>query len=118
MKKILVVDDDPDFVAALRLRLETNQYQVVTAASGDEGLRKAESEKPDLIILDVMMPEVDGFTMTRALRAIGSLRSIPVIVITGKEGLRDLFEMECVKAYFTKPYDADELLQKIKTVLD
>ena len=114
-KKILVIDDEIDIVRVLKKRLEDHRFDVVTACDGDEGLEKAHTEKPDLVILDVMMPTIDGYTFLRELRANPETQVVPVIVLTAKENsLRDLFLEEGACEYVTKPYEVDELLEKIR----
>ncbi|PIQ86695.1 MAG: two-component system response regulator [Candidatus Omnitrophica bacterium CG11_big_fil_rev_8_21_14_0_20_45_26] len=117
MKKILVVEDDPDLRELLKMRLEANHYEVVLAENGEDGLTKAETEKPDLIMLDVMMPTLDGYTMSQDLGSNEHLRHIPLIVMTGKQYMEELFQSGQVKAFFTKPIDTKEVLKKIKSVL-
>ena len=80
--KILLVDDDPDFVEATKIVLESKPYQVITAFDGDEGLEKARKEKPDLILLDIIMPRMDGFKVCESLKKEPELAKIPVIMIT------------------------------------
>ncbi len=81
-KKILIVDDDPDFVNAVKMILESKHYEVATAYGGTEGLEKARTEKPDLIVLDVMMPDKDGYVVCKEMKADPQLRPIPVILLT------------------------------------
>ncbi len=113
-KKILVIDDEVDVVKVLRKRLEDRQYDVITAFDGDEGLNKAQSEKPNMVILDVMMPTVDGYTFLRELRANPKTHETPVIVLTAKGvELKDLFVVEGACDYVTKPYEIEDLLKKV-----
>jgi DNA-binding response OmpR family regulator len=117
-RKILVVDDDRNIVRVLQTRLEANQYRVVTAFDGDEGLEKVASEKPDLVILDVMMPKMDGYTFVLKLRGgADATAKIPVIILTAKDRMRDLFEMEGIDDYVVKPFTSEDLLGKINKVL-
>jgi two-component system alkaline phosphatase synthesis response regulator PhoP len=81
-KKILVVDDDPDLVDATSMILISKKYDVVTAYDGVEGMEQAIKEKPDLIVLDVMMPQKDGYTLCKELKADPDLRRIPVLLLT------------------------------------
>jgi two-component system alkaline phosphatase synthesis response regulator PhoP len=81
-KKILVVDDDPDLVDATSMILQSKKYDVVTAYDGVEGMEQAIKEKPDLIVLDVMMPQKDGYTLCKELKADPDLRRIPVLLLT------------------------------------
>ncbi len=81
-KKILVVDDDPDLVDATSIILKSKNYEVSVAYDGVEGMEKARNEKPDLIVLDVMMPQKDGYTLCKELKADPDLRRIPVLLLT------------------------------------
>jgi len=116
-KKILIVDDEPDFVLLLKKRLEANGYDVISAANGDEGVKKVGTDKPNLILLDIMMPEKDGYTMLKELKAREETSSIPVIVVTAKPNMRDLFGVEGIKDYIVKPLDDEDLLLRIKRAL-
>ena len=117
-KKILVVDDEPEFVDMLKIRLEANDYAVVTAANGKEGVEKAAAEKPDLILLDILMPEMDGYSALKELKANNQTRGIPVIVVTAKSKMQGLFLVEGINDYVVKPFEADDLLLRIKRVVD
>lgn len=117
-KKVLVADDDPDIVLALRIRLESAGYQVVTAMDGSQALQKIRTDRPDLAILDINMPEGNAFTVLDAMRAEG-LRNVPVIFLTA-----DAQEKSQVKAfhrgirhYLTKPYDPKTLLVLVEQAL-
>ena len=118
-KKVLIIDDDPNIVKMLESRLKANSYEVATALNGFEGLDKVREEKPDLIILDIVMPKMDGYTFiqelkTREVDADEPVKRTPIIVITAKEKMQDLFKMEGVKDYIVKPFAADELLEKVQ----
>jgi len=89
---ILAVDDTPENLEILRMRLEANGYVVETAADGEEGLAKARGLLPDLILLDIMMPKLDGISVVRILKADDTLRSIPVILVTAKADTQDVVE--------------------------
>jgi len=80
--KILLIDDDPDFIETTKVVLESKPYRIITALSGDEGLNKAREEKPDLVLLDIIMPGVDGFQVCQQLKKDTQLAQIPVIMIT------------------------------------
>lgn len=119
--KILLVDDDPDLISATKTILESKLYEVVVAQDGEEGLRKAREEKPDLILLDVIMPVKDGFTAAEQLKKDPELAKIPVVMLTsfaskGQEtsiprsrGL-DLDTED----YLDKPVSPDELLKVVE----
>lgn len=114
--KILIVDDEPDVITFLKKRLETVDFNVVSAADGVEGLKKARETKPDLILLDVIMPNKDGFKMLSELRAEEATRGIPVIMLTAKGESDAIFQGQELGAmdYVIKPYDFEELLKYIK----
>ncbi len=119
-KKILVVDDEPDLVKALKIRLESKGYKVVPAFDGEEGIKKVEEENPDLIILDIMMPKMDGFTTLKQLKKRCINRNIPlppVIVLTAKGKMQDLFAIEGIKDYVVKPFEYQDLLDRIEKLL-
>ena len=115
--KVLVVDDEPQFVAMVKMRLEANGYEVISTFNGNEGLKSAKQHRPDVILLDIMMPEKDGYTMLRELRADEQIRDIPVIVVSIKPAMKDLFEIEGVIDYIVKPFETEELLLRIKKAL-
>ena len=118
MSKILVVDDDRSIVDLLRVLLGKNGYEVCIARDGKEGLAMARQEKPDLIILDVMMPELDGFSVSGILFQDPVMRLIPVLILTAKPGARDIFELvPNVRLYMPKPFDPPELLNNVRKLL-
>ena len=117
-KKILIVDDEPEFREIMKIRLTAHGYEVLEASDGNEGLKVAEAKKPDVIMLDIMMPQKDGYTMLREMKQIGRVKSIPVIVITAKPGLKDLFEIEGIRDYLVKPFDTEDLLLRIKMAVE
>lgn len=82
MPKILIVDDDPDLVEAVTMILESKDYDVIAAYGGIEGLEKAKTEKPDLIVLDVMMPDKDGYAVCKELKDDPQYREIPILLLT------------------------------------
>ena len=116
-KKILIVDDEADLVKMMKIRLEVSNYEVITASDGEEGIKQAEAGNPDVILLDIMMPKKDGYTLLRELKNKETTKSIPVIVITGKPGMKDLFEIEGVKDYIIKPFEKEDLLSRINITL-
>jgi DNA-binding response OmpR family regulator len=121
-KKILVVEDDADEVAYLTALFSDNGYAVVSAADGHDGLEKAQSQHPDLITLDISMPEESGVRMFRALQADATTAGIPVIMITGvshdfKRFIETRHQVRPPAGYFDKPPDRDELLAKIREIL-
>ncbi len=117
-KKILLIEDEKDMVYALTLQLESSGYEIIAAHDGQEGLKKAQEEMPDLIILDIMLPKKDGYTFFLELKKHRTIKSIPVIVLTAKPGMKDMFKIEGVKEYITKPFANTYLLAKIKEIID
>ncbi len=118
-KKVLVVDDEPDFVEFLSIRLKSNGYDVISASNGESGLRKAQEEKPDLIILDVLMPKINGFEVCKRLKESEITKDIPVIMLTALARDQDLSKglQEGADCFLTKPFNSVDLLSEIKTVL-
>lgn len=118
-EKILVVDDDVDTLRLVGLMLEKQGYQIVAANNGHQALLQAQSESPDLILLDIMMPDMDGFEVTRTLRAHPATRNTPIIMFTAKAQVDDKvtgFEAG-VDDYLTKPTQPRELVAHVKAVL-
>jgi DNA-binding response OmpR family regulator len=118
-RKVLLIEDDVDMSEAVRLRLESNGYEVVVAHDGLEGFDMARTQKPDLIILDVMLPKMDGFTVCRMLKYDESYKNIPVIMFTARVQKTDIQHGTEVgaNAYVTKPFKAEELLAQINTLI-
>jgi diguanylate cyclase (GGDEF)-like protein len=119
-QRILIADDEPDIRVVLRTRLEWEGFTVLEARDGDEAVRVAQEETPDLIVLDVMMPELDGVEVCDRLRASFTTRHIPVIMLTAKAGSNDKLSglQKGANDYITKPFDQDELVQRVRNVLD
>jgi two-component system alkaline phosphatase synthesis response regulator PhoP/two-component system response regulator VicR len=119
-KKILAVDDERHIVRLVEVNLVRAGYQVVTAFDGREALQKVEAEKPDLVVLDVMMPYMDGFEVLRNLKANPVTAEIPVIMLTAKAQDADVFRgwQSGVDCYLTKPFNPMELLTFVKRIFD
>lgn len=117
--KILVVDDETDLVSTVAYRLKFAEFDVITASNGLEGLERAKAEKPDLILLDTNMPQMDGHEMLERLRADDALKRIPVIMLTARCEAQDIATASAqgVSDYVTKPFDFGQLMEKIRTVL-
>lgn len=118
--KILVVDDEPNIVQTLRDRLEMNEYNVITACNGKEGLETALQEKPDVILLDVIMPIMDGHEMLEALRRQPGGEEPSVIMLTARSQTQDISRANAcgIDDYIVKPFDLSELLEKIESVVE
>lgn len=112
--KILVVDDDYDLVQIMEFQLKKKGYEVLTASNGEEGLEKAFVQLPDLIMLDVKMPKMDGYTFIRRLKKDARTKNTPLIVLTSYEPMKDMFQMEGVKDFFVKTADMQKLLATIE----
>ena len=112
-KKILIIDDEKTFVKLIRTHLTSVGFDVITANNGQEGLGLAQSQKPDLILLDVMMPKMDGYTMVLEFHKSEELKKIPIIVVTAKENMKDMFGMIGTNDYFVKPVNFDDLLARV-----
>ncbi len=117
-KKILAVDDERHIVRLIQVNLERAGYQVITAFDGPEAVKKVESDKPDLVVLDVMMPKMDGFEVLKRLQANPETRDIPVIMLTAKAQDADVFRgwSSGVSAYLTKPFNPLELITFVKRI--
>ncbi|MBI3036436.1 response regulator [Candidatus Woesearchaeota archaeon] len=119
-KKILVVDDEPNILKLVSFILASKGYDVIEASGGAEGITKAKAEKPDLIVLDVMMPKMDGFEAAKKLKADPATRDIPILMLSSKAQFED--KMKGIDSgamdYITKPFEKDELLQKIDEFLE
>jgi two-component system alkaline phosphatase synthesis response regulator PhoP len=115
--KILLVDDDVDLVKVMSGALESKAYEVVVAYNGQEGLEKARQEKPDLVVLDILMPVADGFTFADQFRKDASLAKIPVLALTSfSESLGQPFPFE-VTEYIVKPIKPRDLVAKVEGFL-
>jgi CheY-like chemotaxis protein len=116
MKKILIVDDEEALVEVIKVRLEANHYEVITAKDGLEAFVKASEEKPDLIILDVSMPTMDGLKFVKATRGF-EMKDTPILILTALNLTQEAFENFGIKHFLTKPFDSEKLLQKIAECL-
>ncbi len=122
--RILVVEDDADEAQLLRMILEPEGYEVIIASNGREGLQRAEQDDPDLIILDIMMPELDGFSMCSKLRELPRHSATPVVLLTGvsqrihdtKYPLNGVLRAEA-QEYLEKPIEPERLLQVVGRLL-
>ena len=120
MAKILVVDDDKGIVKVIKNILVEQNYEVVTAYDGKEGFEKVQSENPDLIILDIRMPTMNGYDFMHTLKS--KLVNIdkpmmPIIILTALEKMEEVFELEGAKGFLVKPIDPPVLLAKIEELL-
>ncbi|MFH1046129.1 MAG: response regulator [Candidatus Omnitrophota bacterium] len=118
-KKILIVDDEPQLVEMLSIRLEASGYKVIAAGDGQEGFDKARSENPDLIILDLMLPKMDGYKVCALLKKDARYKKIPIILFTAKaqDEDRKLGQEVGADAYLAKPFEPSLLLETLKRFL-
>ena len=118
-KKILVVDDEKELLELVKLRLEPSGYSIITASDGLEGLEKAKTERPDLIILDLMLPKMNGYEVCRLLKFDIEYKKIPIILFTARASDED--QATGIKsgadAYVVKPFNSKILLEKIKELI-
>jgi CheY-like chemotaxis protein len=112
-KKVLVVDDEPFFVEVLTTRLVSEGYEVCSARNGEEAILKARSEKPLVIIMDVMMPMTSGFKAMQKIRQDPGTKNIPAIIFSGKAGMKDFFEGMSGVEFFHKPFDFKLLIDRV-----
>jgi DNA-binding response OmpR family regulator len=110
--KILVVDDEQGVVEVIKARLEGNDYEVITATNGLEAFIKTSEENPDLIILDVSMPTMNGLQFVKATRGF-EMKSIPILILTALSLTKETFKTFGVDHFLTKPFKSDELLEKV-----
>ena len=119
MAKILLVDDELQLLDMVKMRLEASGFEVVTASDGQEALEKARREIPDLIILDLMLPKIDGYKVCRLLKFDEKYKNIPIIIFTAKAQDVDkkMGEEVGADAYIVKPFESSVLLDKINELL-
>jgi len=128
MKKILIVDDEPDIVSYLEMILQDNGYETVTALNGNEALEKVRADRPDLVTLDISMPEASGTRLYKEMKTDAELSGIPIIIVTGVTGMGgDKYAYEnfisnrrlvpAPEGYFPKPIDRDAFISTVRELL-
>lgn len=128
MKKVLIVDDEPDIVSYLEMILQDHGYDTLTAVNGNEAMEKVRAEGPDLVTLDISMPEASGTRFYKEMKTDPELKGIPVFIITGVTGLggdQHAYEqfisnrrlVPAPEAFFPKPLDREAFIEKVKEVL-
>jgi two-component system alkaline phosphatase synthesis response regulator PhoP len=118
--KILIVDDEPDILKMTEFRIRKAGFDTITAVNGEEGLEKAEKERPDLILLDYRLPKMNGLDVFKILQSSDELREIPVIFLTasrGNEDIKNMLEESGAGNIMIKPYDPVDLIKKISEAL-
>ncbi|MDP2928750.1 MAG: response regulator [Candidatus Omnitrophota bacterium] len=118
-KTILIVEDEQNLVELLKFRLETNGYHVEVAFDGEDGLSKISTVKPDLVILDIMMPKIDGYEVLRRVKADPKTKNIPIIVLTARTQNKDIDQAKTLNAdsFIAKPFEPSQLLGEIERLL-
>jgi CheY-like chemotaxis protein len=118
-KTIMVVDDNPDIITIVRTILEGKGFNVVSASSGAECLQALKSQKPDLIVLDIMMPEMDGLEVLTRLKSMSEFTNVPVVLLTAKVQYEDVLGGYKLGAdyYITKPFTSTQLINGINLLL-
>ena len=116
-RKILVVDDEQQLAMAVKIRLQSRGYQVSTANDGQQALAAIEADRPDLILLDVLMPVMDGYSCMREINSRFGRGQIPIIILTARDRMKDLFDLEGIADYVVKPFDHEDLLTRIERAL-
>ena len=119
-KAVLVVDDEPDIVFVLTTALQKHGYKTDTASNGKEALKKIRASMPDAVVMDIMMPKMDGGSVNIALKEDPRTASIPVVIITGKGHFRELLDIRegvNVAAYLEKPFPISLLIEKLRVIL-
>ena len=119
MKKILIVDDEQDIVESLKFVLEASDYVCYCAYNGEDGLRLAKEIIPDLMILDVMMPKINGFKISRLLKFDNKYKDIPILMVTARTQEEDklIGEETGADEYITKPFELDDIVRKVDSYL-
>ncbi len=117
-KRILLVDDEPDFVETVEFFLSGSEYQVFVAKNGKEALEKVKTERPDLVLLDVMMPEMDGLETCKRLKNDPATNSIPIIMLTAKGRKEDVVDAIAAgsNSYIVKPFNLSDLIERIEKI--
>ena len=113
-KKVLLVDDEPVIRDLISMALKTQDYAVRTAENGRDGLTLLESERPDLVMLDVMMPIMDGFELFKTIKSNAQNKDIPILILTARKKMQDTFEALGADAFIFKPFDPQDLVGKIR----
>lgn len=119
-KKILVVDDEPDLIKFVKARLEKNDYEVLTAVDGEGAMQVMEAARPDLVVLDILLPKLDGYRVCELIKKDQRYAGIPVIMLTAKDQKDDILLGKKIgaDAYITKPFESDLLLYNVRKFLN
>jgi len=118
-RRILIVDDEPDLLSVLRFGLEAEGFEVIEASDGEKGLEMARTQQPDLLVLDLMLPRMDGYKVCRALKFDDRFRHVPIFILSARSGETDRRLALDLGAddYLTKPYEVRDLVTRIRAKL-
>ena len=116
-KRVLVVEDEVYLTKVLKSRLMVNRLEVITAADGIEGLEKMKAERPDLVVLDVMLPKLNGAEFVKQIQQDEGLKRIPIVVISAWPDTRNMFDMRTIYRFIEKPFYTEEFVATIKQAL-
>ncbi len=117
-KRVLVIDDEENVRDLIKTRLESHDFYVVTAFDGVDGIAKLDDERPDLIVLDLIMPRVNGFTFVKTIRYYKDFRLIPILLFSTRTDDNNLFHDGEVSCFMLKPFNSEEFLGKVKELLN
>jgi len=117
-KKILIVEDEPHILLALKRLLEANDYKVITAFNGVEGLALVKKENPDLILTDILMPEMDGFEFYKKLKTNKKTFHIPILICTARSQMKETFQAMGADGFIAKPFGLREVITQIESILE
>ncbi len=119
-KKILIADDETDIVETLQFMLEVEGFECLTAYNGEDALNLAKREMPDLLILDVMMPKINGYKVCRLLKFDAKYKNIPILMVTARSQEEDkmIGEETGADEYITKPFEINDVVEKVKKYLE
>ena len=115
-RTVLLVDDEEQLVLAMKIRLQAKGYLVDIATDGKQALEQMEAKQPDLILLDIRMPVMDGYTCIREINSRYGRGTIPIVILTARDRMKDLFDVEGIEDYIVKPFDHADLLLRIDRV--
>jgi len=115
-KQILIVDDEQQLALAIKIRLQSHGFQAETAGDGRQALEQIEQRRPDLIILDILMPVMDGYSCLREINRRYGRGKLPIVILTARDRMKDLFELEGIEDYVVKPFDHEDLLVRIDRI--
>ena len=114
--QILIADDEEQLSLAVKIRLQSKGYQVVTVTDGGQALEQIAQQRPDLLILDILMPVMDGYSCLREINRRYGRGQVPILVLTARDRMKDLFELEGIADYVIKPFDHEDLLVRIERI--